>query len=85
MDKLRRGDIIRNGWAGENNPNRDLVFLRKSSIKQGRYSHPTYECLTYEGKRLHLFRNDARIEVIGHMDEFDNFMDALKALKGDKL
>lgn len=85
MYKLRRGDIIRNGWAGEKNPNRDLMFLRKASIKQGRYTHPTYECLAYDGKHIHIFRSDSRIEVIGHMEEFDNFMDALKALKGAKL
>ena len=78
---FRKGDIIRNLWAGPNNPTAYLVYLRKSSICQGRYGHKTYECLDYKGRKVQLMREDAKMELIGHMEEFDDFVSALESLK----
>lgn len=78
---FRKGDIIRNLWAGSKNPTAYLLYIRKSSVKQGRYTMKTYECLDYDGRRVHLYRNDARLELVGHMEEYDKFIAALKNLK----
>lgn len=79
-NKFKKGDIIKNLWAGENNPNKCLLYIGKSSVKQGRYTQKTYRCIGYDGSNVHLLRDNARIEVVGHMDEFDAFLSALKAL-----
>lgn len=78
---MKKGDIIINEWAGQSNPTRKLLFLKASSIKQGRYSHKTYECLSYDGRKVHLFRDDDHITVVGHMEEFDAFIAALKKME----
>lgn len=77
-----RGDIVKNNYAGESNPLRYLVYLRKGTIRQGRYSHKSFDCLGYDGKIVQFFRDDAQLEKVGHMDEFDAFLSALKSLKG---
>lgn len=76
-----KGDIVINNYAGEKNPFRYLVYLRKGTIRQGRYSHKTYECIGYDGKIAKFFRDDSQFEKVGHMDEFDAFLYALNALK----
>ena len=77
----RKGDIIKNLWAGESNPTKCLLYIGKSSVKQGRYTEKTYRCIGFDGGIVHLLRDNARIEIIGHMDEFDRFMAELKKLK----
>ncbi len=79
---FRKGDIIINIYAGAGNPNRYLMYVGKGAIRQGRYIHKSYDCITYDGKKAQFFRDDAQFEVVGHMDEFDSFMAALKRLKG---
>lgn len=74
---MKKGDIIKNLWAGDGNPHKCLLYIGKSSMQRNK----TYRCIGYSGDNVHLFRDDARIEVVGHMDEFDNFMAALKRLK----
>lgn len=78
---FRKGDIVRNVYASEKNPNRYLMYVRKGEIRQGRYVHKTYVCINYNGEKIHFFRDDAQFEVVGHMHEFDAFMSALKRLK----
>lgn len=34
-----KGDIVENRFAGEHNPRRLMVYLGKSTIRQGRYRH----------------------------------------------
>lgn len=75
------GDIVRNNHAGEGNPIRHLLYIGKGTIKQGRYSHKSYDFIGYDGKKVQIFREDADIEKVGHMDEFDSFLSALKRLK----
>ncbi len=80
-EKLVKGDIVKNRFAGDKNPRRLMVYLGKSTIRQGRYSHKGYTCLDYDGQITQLFRdNDPLIEV-GHMDEYDSFIKALRRLK----
>lgn len=90
MDELkafRKGDIVRNIYAGDGNPCKYLLFLGKCTIKQGRYSSPGYECVSYDGRKIQLFRDggsvcaDCTLEKVGHMNEFDEFIEALKRLK----
>ena len=80
-EKFCRGDIVRNVWAGEGNPYRYLLYLGKGTIKQGRHTHKVYNCIGYDGRKVDLFRDEPSIEKIGHMDEYDKFMTALKLLK----
>lgn len=80
-NKCKKGDIIKNLSAGENNPTKCLLYIGKSSTRQGRYIHKTYRCIGGDGSTVHLMRDSARIEVVGHMNEFDTFLAALKALK----
>lgn len=81
LEALVRGDIVKNNYAGEGNPYRYLAYLRKGEIWQGRYSSKSYDCLGHDGKIVQFFRDDAQLEKVGHMDELDAFMDALRGLK----
>lgn len=84
---FKRGDIVRNIYAGDRNPSKYLLYLGKSTIRQGRYSHPGYDCLNFYGERVQLFRDggdicsDCTLEKVGHMQEFDRFLAALKRLR----
>ena len=83
--KLIRGDIVRNNHAGDENPLKYLLYIGKGTIRQGRYTSKSYDFIGYDGKKVQLFRNDADIEIVSHMDEFDSFLDALKRLKDIKI
>lgn len=84
MADFRKGDIVQNLFAGKNNPTRFLLYIGKGSCRQGRYSHKVYNCIGYDGSKVQLFRTPDGIAYIGHMQEFDAFMDALAALKDRK-
>lgn len=79
--KFKKGDILKNGWAGDGNPYRYMTYLRAGTVRQGRYSHKVFECIGYDGGIIKQFQRDHRFEVVGHMPEFDTFMAALKRLK----
>ena len=79
--EFRRGDIIKNNHSGEGNPIKYLLYIGKGTIRQGRYTHKSYDFIGYDGKKVQMFRDDADIEKVGHMDEFEAFMSALKSLK----
>lgn len=62
---MKCGDIVRNHWAGEDNPQRVFLFLRN----EGKYSR----VVAWGGNRLDFCRfytadmqND-KFEVIGHL------------------
>lgn len=85
-ETFRRGDIVRNVWAGDGNPYQYVMYLGKSTIRQGRYCHKVYEAIGYDGKKIHLFTDgrepgEPSIVKVGHMEEYDKFMSALKQLK----
>lgn len=84
MAEFQRGDIVCNRYAGERNSHRYLLYLGKSTIVQGRYRSKGYTCLTYDGQKIQLFRENDPLYLIGHMAEFDSFLAALKALKDFK-
>ena len=80
MGDFRKGDIVRNIYAGEGNPYRYLLYLGKGAIRQGRYRHKVYDCLGYDGEKVQLFRENDPLVLVGHMEEFDAFMAALRSL-----
>ena len=80
MDEFRKGDIVRNVFAGENNPTAHLLYLGKGTCRQGRYSHKVYDCIGYDGTKVQVFREDDPLVVVGHMREFDDFIVALRKL-----
>ena len=84
MADFRKGDIVRNIFAGENNPTAHLLYLGKGTCRQGRYSHKVYDCIGYDGRKVQVFRNPEPFVLVGHMAEFDAFMAALRALADRK-
>ena len=79
---FKKGDVVRNNYADAENPHRYLMFLKCGTIRQGQYTHKSYDCIVYSGQRVQLFRDDSQLEKVGHMDEFDEYCMALKRLNG---
>lgn len=77
---FRKGDIVMNVFAGKENPYRYLLYLGKGTCRQGRYSHKVYDCICYDGQKVQVLRSDDPLVVVGHMDEFDAFITALRKL-----
>lgn len=84
MAEFKRGDIVCNKFSGPKNPHRYSLYLGKSTITQGRYRSKGYTCLTYDGKKIQLFRDNDPLYRVGHMAEYDSFMKALAVLKDFK-
>ena len=84
MSEFSKGDIVCNKYAGPNNPDRYLMYLGKSTITQGRYRHKGYNCLTYDGHKIQLFREGDPLYLVGHLPEFHSFLAALRELKDFK-
>ena len=85
-DKIEKGDIIKNNFAGDGNPCQYLLYLGKGTIKQGKYTHSVYKCLSFDGEKVNLFTEKYTdgipvMTYIGHMDEYDAFIKQLKTLK----
>ena len=80
MRDFKKGDIVRNIYAGKGNPYRYLLYLGKSTIRQGRYRHKGYDCIGYDGGKVQLFREHDPLVLVGHMAEFDAFISALRKL-----
>ena len=85
-DKIEKGDIIKNNFAGDGNPDKYLLYLGKGTIKQGKYIHSVYKCLSFDGKKVNLFAEKymggiPAMIYIGHMDEYDAFIKKLRILK----
>lgn len=80
--KFCAGDIVENIFAGKGNSNKYLVYLRKGTVKQGRYTHKTYDCINYNREKVQLFRDNEPLVFVGHMAEYDDFISALQRLKG---
>lgn len=80
MSDLRKGDIVRNIYAGKGNPCAYLLYLGKGTCRQGRYRHKVYDCIGYDGKKVQVLRENDPLVLVGHMDEFDAFLAALKGL-----
>lgn len=78
--KFRKGDIVKNVFAGKGNPCQYLLYLCKGTCRQGRYTHKVYDCIGYDGQKVQVFREGDPLVVVGHMDEFDAFVAALRSL-----
>lgn len=48
---LRKGDVVRNEYAGEGNPIRYVLYLGIGTFKQGRYTHKVYKGIGFDGER----------------------------------
>ena len=84
MAEFKRGDIVCNKFSGTKNPYRYSLYLGKSTITQGRYRSKGYTCLTFDRKKIQLFRDNDPLYRVGHMAEYDSFMKALAELKDFK-
>ena len=84
MAEFQRGDIVCNRCVGERNLHRYLLYLGKSTIKQGMYRSRGYTCLTHDAEKIQLFRDNDQLYRVGHMAEYDSFTKALAALKDFK-
>lgn len=84
MADFRKGDIVQNLFAGQENPTRFLLYIGKGTCRQGRYTHKVYNCIGYDGKKVQLFCDPDGLVKVGHMYEFDVFMAALEALADRK-
>lgn len=81
MAEFKKGDIVVNVFTTHANPCHYLLYLGKGICRQGRYSHKVYDCISYDGRKVQLFRKDEPLVVVGHMKEFDDFLAALRKLK----
>lgn len=77
---FKKGDILKNNYAGEGNSFRYVMFLCSSTIRQGRYKHKGYDCMGWDGSKVQFFRDDNQLKIVGHMNEYDAFLAALKKL-----
>ena len=71
--RLNKGDILRNDWAGENNPQKYVMFVRREEN--------LIRCLTYDGKIIGLGKHNNKLVVVGHIKEYDDFSRSLRKLK----
>lgn len=78
--EFKKGDIVKNIYAGEHNPIKYLLYIGKCTIKQGRYKSKGYKCVAFDGRKVQLFRDNDPLVKVGHMNEFDEFTKALKSL-----
>lgn len=72
--RIKPGDILRNYWAGEANPQKYTMYLRRGKVGNQR----TIDCVAYDGRIVHHCELDNRLVVVGHMKEYDDLVDALR-------
>ena len=77
---FKRGDILENGWTTERNPLHLSVYLKCGKCG----CQNTYDCIGYDGRIVHNCRDNNKLSVVGHMEEFDKFVKALKNLDKSK-
>ena len=75
--RLRKGDILRNDWAGKNNPHRYVMYISRGEN--------IINCLAYDGKIIGVGKHQNKLVVVGHIKEYDDFIRELRKLKdGEK-
>lgn len=74
--KFKKGDILRNGWTSESNPTHLSVFVKCGKVG----NQKTFDCIGYDGSIVHHCRDNNKLEIVGHMAEYDAFVDALRKL-----
>jgi len=75
--RLHPGDILRNDWAGEGNPQKYTMYLRRGKVGNQR----TIDCVAYDGRIAPHCETDNRLVVVGHIKEYDEFIKALSILR----
>ena len=81
MDELKpirpkKGDILRNGWTSKANAFHLSVFVKCGKVG----NQKTFDCIGYDGSIVHLASDDNKLKIVGHMAEYDAFLDALRKL-----
>lgn len=76
--RLKKGDILRNDWAGDVNPQKYTMYIKRGEVD----GQKTIVCLSYDGRLVHHCERDNRLSIVGHIAEYDEFIKALMKLKG---
>lgn len=79
--RCKKGDILKNGWTTEKNPTHLSVFVKCGKVG----NQKTFDCIGYDGSLIHHLQYDNKIEVVGHMEEYDSFISALKKLNRSEI
>ena len=74
--QLRAGDVLRNDWASDTNPQKYTMYLKRGKVCNDK----TFQCIAYDGRICHHSISDNRLEVVGHINEYDAYMAALRRL-----
>lgn len=74
--RLKPGDILRNDWAGENNPQKYTMYLKRGKVG----NQKTIDCIAADGRMVHHCESDNRLVIVGHMDWYDKFKSALSQI-----
>ena len=74
---FKKGDIVKNGYAGKQNPNRYLMFVKCSVANH----MDAYDFMNHCGHKVQQLRFNEKLEKVGHIDEYDDFLYALKKLQ----
>lgn len=75
--RLKTGDILRNDWAGEDNPRKYTMYIRRGKLG----NQKTIDCLSADGQIVHHYESDNRLVVVGHMNSYDKFKSALSQMR----
>lgn len=75
--RLKKGDILCNNYAGKSNPYKYIMYVKRGSNG----TEKTIDCLAYDGSIIRLREFLNQLIVVGHLDEYDKFVRALKTLK----
>ena len=74
--KFKKGDILRNGWTSKANPTHLSLFVKCGKVG----NQKTFDCIGYDGRIVRHRMTNNKLEVVGHMAEYDAFVDALRKL-----
>lgn len=74
--RIKPGDILRNDWAGDDNPHKYTMYLGRAKA----CGQQTFKCLAYNNSIVHHCASNNRLVVVGHLKEYDEFIDGLKNL-----
>lgn len=75
--RLKKGDILRNDWAGKANPQKYTMYIGRGKV--GR--NPTIDCLSFDMRIAKHSEWNNRLVVVGHLEEYDEFVKALACIR----
>lgn len=71
-ERIRCGDILRNDWCSDANPNRYTMYIGRDD----RF----FIGINYKGKRVRHYIDQNKIVRVGHIDEYDALISKLRTL-----